>query len=228
MRVLLVVVGHLGQEAVVGALGEPRLLVQQLQNARRRRLPRRNVRVSESRKEKKNEKERRAYAFDEVETPLVVVEGDGVPILETLRFVFLLLEHEDVVVEVLLERLVGEVDAQLLEAVFLLLAAGTVRSTVNENANVRGEAYGEVLESKDVQDADERALLGEGALDGVVDLLHQPTEQPVVEGLGQRVASVRGLVGTPMSVSTQAIAHNRNRMGERAHLVQCEWFDQLL
>jgi hypothetical protein len=83
--------------------------------------------VSESRKENKNEKERRAYAFDEVETPLVVVEGDGVPILETLRFVFLLLEHEDVVVEVLLERLVGEVDAQLLEAVFLLLAAGTVR-----------------------------------------------------------------------------------------------------
>jgi len=159
-------------------------------------------------KEKKNEEERRAYAFDEVETLLVVVEGDGVPILETLRFVFLLLEHEDVVVEVLLERFVGEVDAQLLEAVFLLWAPGAVRSTVNENRNARGETYAEVLKSKDVQDADERALLGEGALDRVVDLLHQPTEQPVVEGLGQRVSSVRGLAGTPVSVSTQAIAHN--------------------
>jgi hypothetical protein len=83
----------------------------------------------------KNEEERRAYAFNEVETLLVVVEGDGVPILETLRFVLLLLEHEDVVVEVLLERLVGEVDAQLLEAVFLLLAPGAVRSTVNEIRN---------------------------------------------------------------------------------------------
>jgi hypothetical protein len=62
--------------------------------------------------------------------------------------------------------------------------------------------YAEVLKSKDVQDADERALLGEGALDRVVDLLHKPTEQPVVEGLGQRVSSVRGLLGTPMSVNT--------------------------
>ncbi len=35
MCVLIVVVGHLGQEAIIGALGELRLLVKQLQNAQR-------------------------------------------------------------------------------------------------------------------------------------------------------------------------------------------------
>lgn len=58
----------------------------------------------------------RAYPFYQVKAALVVGEGNAFP-LDPLRFVFLLLELEDVLGEVLLKRLVRIVDAQLLQAV---------------------------------------------------------------------------------------------------------------
>jgi hypothetical protein len=57
--------------------------------------------------------------------------------------------------------------------------------------------YGKVFKAKDVEDADEGACLTEGALDAVVDLLHEPVEQAAVEHLGQRVPRADGLyIGT--------------------------------
>jgi len=55
---------------------------------------------------------------DEVEHVLVVGEGDELP-QDPLPLVLVLLELEDVPVELLLERLVGVVDAELLEVVLL-------------------------------------------------------------------------------------------------------------
>ena len=55
---------------------------------------------------------------DEVDGGLVVLEVDVVP-GDALLAVFLLLQLEDVLVEEVLQRLVGVVDAQLLEAVDL-------------------------------------------------------------------------------------------------------------
>jgi hypothetical protein len=80
-----------------------------------------------------------SYSLDEVETLLVVVERDGRPILQTLRSVLLLLEHEYVVVEVLLEGLVGEVDAQLLEAVLLLMRARSMLVTLTKQVKCVNE-----------------------------------------------------------------------------------------
>ena len=71
---------------------------------------------------------------------LVVNELD-VPPLDGLEVVLLLLQLEDVLHEELLEVLVGEVDAELLEGV-----------------------GGEVLEAEDVQDADGLAAGGGGGL----------------------------------------------------------------
>ena len=55
-------------------------------------------------------------AIDEVEHVLVVREGDELP-EDTLALVLILLELEDVFVELLLQSLVGAVDADLLEVV---------------------------------------------------------------------------------------------------------------
>jgi hypothetical protein len=58
------------------------------------------------------------YRFNEIEALLVVVEGDGGPV-DSLCSVLSLLQLEDVLVEELLELLVGKVDTHLLEAVHL-------------------------------------------------------------------------------------------------------------
>lgn len=61
----------------------------------------------------------RRHLLDEVDAGLEVhAEVDELP-LDALLLVLLLLQHEHVVVEELLQLLVGEVDAQLLEAVEL-------------------------------------------------------------------------------------------------------------
>ena len=68
----------------------------------------------------------RQHLLDEVDAGLQVhAEVNELP-LDALLLVLLLLQHEHVVVEELLQLLVGEVDAQLLEAVEL--QAGTGRS----------------------------------------------------------------------------------------------------
>ena len=56
--------------------------------------------------------------LDQVEAALVVLERDGLDV-ELLALVDLHLEHEDVLVEVVLKLLVREVDAELLEGVDL-------------------------------------------------------------------------------------------------------------
>ena len=53
-------------------------------------------------------------AIDEIENVLVVGEGDELP-EDTLALVLIMLELEDVFVELLLQSLVGAVDADLLE-----------------------------------------------------------------------------------------------------------------
>ena len=61
----------------------------------------------------------RQHLLDEVDAGLQVhAEVDELP-LDALLLVLLLLQHEHVVVEELLQLLVGEVDAELLEAVEL-------------------------------------------------------------------------------------------------------------
>ena len=58
------------------------------------------------------------FAVNEVEDFLIVGEGDKFP-EDAFAFVLVLLQFEDVFVELLLERLVGVVDADLLEVVRL-------------------------------------------------------------------------------------------------------------
>ena len=75
------------------------------------------------------------------------------------------------VVEELLQLLVAEVDADLLEGVEL-----------------------EDLEAGDVEDADEVDLLHGGVDEGAVAEVHQPGEEPVVHGAGQGRDGVQALV----------------------------------
>jgi hypothetical protein len=64
--------------------------------------------------------ERGGYLLDELDAGCQVhPEVDEGP-LDALLLVFLLFQHEHVVVEKLLQFLVGEVDAQLLQAVILM------------------------------------------------------------------------------------------------------------
>lgn len=59
------------------------------------------------------------YLFDKIDTSLQVeTEVDHLP-LDTLLFVLFLLQHKHVMVEELLQSLVGIVDAKLLETVVL-------------------------------------------------------------------------------------------------------------
>ena len=63
---------------------------------------------------------RRIYLFDELDASLQVhTEIDKDP-FDTFTFVLFLLKYEHVMVEKLLQLLVGEVDAKLLETVELL------------------------------------------------------------------------------------------------------------
>jgi hypothetical protein len=94
---------------------------------------------------------------------------------DLLLGVLLLLQLEDVLGKVVLEVLVGVVDAKLLKAVLL-----------------------EVLKAEDVEDRDGRAL---AALeDDLVDALDEPAEEGVVEGLGKGVPRVQGLLNVQWRV----------------------------
>mmetsp|Transcript_1364 Transcript_1364/g.3357 ORF Transcript_1364/g.3357 Transcript_1364/m.3357 type:complete len:470 (-) Transcript_1364:1589-2998(-) len=98
--------------------------------------------------------------LDGVQAILVVREGDEGP-LDLLRLVLGLLELEDEFVELLLQGLVGEVDAQLLERV-----------------------DGETLETENIQNSDGRSHVAIiGPADTLVDLFHDPQKQGSVNGL---------------------------------------------
>mmetsp|Transcript_64162 Transcript_64162/g.191226 ORF Transcript_64162/g.191226 Transcript_64162/m.191226 type:complete len:264 (+) Transcript_64162:747-1538(+) len=105
-----------------------------------------------------------------VDNWLVVLELDVVP-LDPLAVVHLLFQREHVVVEVLLELLVCEVDAQLLEGVPL-----------------------EDLKAVDVQEPDAPQIRFAGALsrDALVDAPDQPVEEPREGDLRHGVARVGG------------------------------------
>mmetsp|Transcript_49856 Transcript_49856/g.106023 ORF Transcript_49856/g.106023 Transcript_49856/m.106023 type:complete len:479 (-) Transcript_49856:2004-3440(-) len=115
---------------------------------------------------------------DEVEHVLVVREGDELP-QYALSLVLVLLELEDVLVELLLQGLVGVVDADLLEVVHL-----------------------EGLEAEDVQHADGRAAFNRAiqafALlmlcgNAPVDLAHYEVERGAVGRLHQGLAGLLAL-----------------------------------
>ena len=82
--------------------------------------------------------------------------------------VLVLLQRENVLVEILLQLLVGEVDVELLEAVHL-----------------------EVLEPKDVEHPNEGELLS--SFDASVDPLQDPAEEIGVQRHGHGVSRVLGL-----------------------------------
>ena len=80
----------------------------------------------------------------------------------------LLLEFERVLIEVLLQLLIGVVDAKLLKAI------------VFEN-----------FKAENVEDANgARALLAGRGSDGLVDLLHNPVEDGAKQKFGEDVASI--------------------------------------
>ena len=115
---------------------------------------------------------------------LVVLEWDTLP-LDAFLFVLLLLQGEHVLVELLLQLLVGIVNAELFEGVLC-----------------------KDLESKDIQDADKcqlalLALLGAGRLgfcttsverDRRIDFLDDPAENSAVKVLAEGVFGLVGLV----------------------------------
>ena len=109
--------------------------------------------------------------LDEVEDVLVVHEIDVRP-LDFLLLVLLLLLLEDLLVEVLLELLICEVDAELLKVVLL-----------------------ELLETVDVQNAHSELACGVLA-DGGVDLVHEPVEELGVDRFRERVPAVGRCCGT--------------------------------
>ena len=81
-----------------------------------------------------------------------------------------LLHGEYLVVEVALQLLVGQVDAELLEAVAL-----------------------KVLKAEDVEDSNVELVAGGVGLQVVVQSVHDPAEQPGVQSLGQTVSHIRCL-----------------------------------
>jgi len=84
--------------------------------------------------------------------------------------VLLLLEDKHVVVEKLLKLLVGQVDAELLKAVEV-----------------------KDLETSNIETADERCR-ATVRLEGCVDFGNDPLEQALVDGLGEGLARVFGLI----------------------------------
>eukprot|EP01137_Pigoraptor_chileana_P023535 Opistho-2@89969 len=143
---LLVLAVDLGQEGVVGTLGELALLVEK--------------------------REKTKFRLDEIEALLVVDPLDVGPV-DVLLCVLGLFNRKDVLIEVLLELLVGVVDAHLLKAVLL-----------------------EVLKSENVEHSDrEECLL---CADDLVDAGNNPLEELHVqlhsEGIA-RVDSLRDIEG---------------------------------
>jgi len=114
--------------------------------------------------------------LDQVQHGLVVDEGDML-IVDLLGLVEPLLKLEGILVEVLLQLLVGEVDAKLLEAVLL-----------------------EYLEPEDVQHSYHRGLDTRYGLHRGIDPFHQPIEQPAIKGLHQCIPYIIchcGSIGNP-------------------------------
>merc|ERR1719195_1671081 len=91
--------------------------------------------------------------------------------VNALLDVLLLLHHEHVVVEELLQLLVDKVDGDLLEAVVL-----------------------ENLETSNIEDSAEVCLLESGVNESVVTLLNEPLEQPVEDGSADTSDSSGGLL----------------------------------
>jgi hypothetical protein len=109
------------------------------------------------------------FLFDEINGWLQVKsEIDECP-LDSFLLVLLLLEGKHVVVEELLELLIGEVDAELLKAVDL-----------------------EDFETGDIEHTDEGAGLLSSEL--LVDLLDDPQEESVVQRLGKGLSGVSSLL----------------------------------
>merc|ERR1719266_63288 len=100
----------------------------------------------------------------------VHAEVDHLPV-NALLDVLLLLHHEHVVVEELLQLLVDEVDGDLLEAVVL-----------------------EDLETSDIEHSAEVGLLEAGINESVVTLDDEPLEEPVEDGPGNTTSSSSGLL----------------------------------
>ena len=125
--------------------------------------------------------------LDQVQHVLVVDELDVGPV-DGLALVLLLLLFEHVLVEVLLELLVGEVDAKLLKGIRL-----------------------ERLESVDVEDSDECLTLSV-LTDTLVDLGDEPVEQSGVERLGERVPAVCGSSGVERLLNAPVPRHDGARL----------------
>ena len=138
--VLFALFVHFIDPALVGAFGDAALFVQQVEHAQR--------------------------LLDQVDTRLIVVVVDEGPV-ELLAHVLLLFQLENVLIELLLQLLVGVVDAELFETVDL-----------------------ERFEAVDVQDADE-AVRVLRPLQSLVDQLHHHGEEQRIDVLGQRVPGVR-------------------------------------
>ena len=141
--------------------------------------------------------------FNHGDGGLVVLEGDALP-LNTLLLVLLLLEGEHVLIKLLLQLLVGVVDAELFE--------GVLR---------------EDLEAEDVEQADKsqlvlltfpvRLCLFSCVLhrDGRVDLLYDPAEDRSVKVLDKGVTSLVGLINCQRAVdhlATQNLSLRRKRV----------------
>ena len=135
----------------------------------------------------------RLLGLNQVQHIRVVHKLDVAPV-DGLRLVLRLLRLEHVLVEVLLQLLVRQVDAELLERVQL-----------------------ERLKAVDVQDADEASAAGV-LPDAGVDLLHQPVKQAGVQSLGQRVPGLGRLAGGQVLQDVPVPGFQRPRP---QRLVQC-------
>eukprot|EP00966_Prymnesium_polylepis_P223705 5175982-Prymnesium_polylepis.1 len=131
-------------------------------------------------------------AIDQVEARLVVDKLDVLP-CEPLRLVLGLLRLEDVTVELLLEPLVGIVDAQLLERV--------------------GR---KVLKAKDVEDSNKGGHR-RGSREHRVAAGHEPREEPAVRRLRERVARVVRLLERQRHDDLIVARHEPARAERRAH-----------
>mmetsp|Transcript_9537 Transcript_9537/g.20903 ORF Transcript_9537/g.20903 Transcript_9537/m.20903 type:complete len:591 (-) Transcript_9537:776-2548(-) len=174
--VALVLLHQLVAEALVGALRHDALLVEDREDSGR-------------------------LGLQDVDGVRVVGEVEGVP-GDALAGVKLLLELEDEGVEELLQPLVGEVDAELLEGVHL-----------------------EALEAEDVQHPDKELHVLD-VPDGRVDAPHDEVEGDAIEGLRQGVAVVRGRPHVVRAPDPLAPRHAR-RVADGALQVLAIHADQL-
>jgi len=118
---------------------------------------------------------------------LIVVKFYAGPI-NLFSFVFLLFLLENVLIELLLQFLIGVVDAKLLETVYL----HTLRQ--RHRFFYRKTAYRKVFKTKDIQYTNKGlALCCFGLQDRLVDLLNQPIELPSVKRLRKSISYISRL-----------------------------------